>query len=188
MLSELEKSKKGLKYCFDDEEVIDVKIQAIINAGRFNSCENADEQNEILTEILGSVGDNVSIVPPFNFDNGKNIHIKSNFISNFNLTILDICEVHIGNNVMIGPNTLITSVGHPLSPKERREHLAQAKPITIGDDVWLGGGVTVLPGVTIGNNVVVGAGAVVSKDIPDNSLAVGVPARVVKKLDNDLSD
>lgn len=87
---------------------------------------------------------------------------------------------------MIGPNTTITTVGHPLSPKKRREHLAQASEIRIGNDVWLGANVTVLPGVTIGNNVVVGAGAVVSKDIPDNSLALGVPARIVRKLENDI--
>ena len=87
---------------------------------------------------------------------------------------------------MIGPHTLITTVGHPLSPKGRRDELGQAAEIRIGNDVWLGGNVTVLPGVTIGNNVVVGAGAVVTKDIPDNSLALGVPARVVRKLENDV--
>ena len=87
---------------------------------------------------------------------------------------------------MIGPNTLITTAGHPLTPKGRREHLAQGTEIRIGDDVWIGGNVTILPGVTIGNNAVIGAGAVVTKDIPDNSLAIGVPARVVRKLENDL--
>ena len=87
---------------------------------------------------------------------------------------------------MIAPNTTITTVGHPLSPKKRRAHLAQAKEIKIGDDVWIGANVTILPGVTIGNNVVIGAGAVVTKDIPDNSLAVGVPARVIKEIENDI--
>lgn len=87
---------------------------------------------------------------------------------------------------MIGPNTTITTVGHPLSPKKRQKHLAQASEIRIGNDVWLGANVTVLPGVTIGNNVVIGAGAVVNKDIPDNSLAVGVPAKVIKEIENDI--
>ena len=86
---------------------------------------------------------------------------------------------------MIGPNTLITTVGHPLSPKGRRNYLAFAKPVKIGNDVWIGGNVTILPGITIGNNVVIGAGAVVTHDIPDNSLAMGVPARVVRQLDDD---
>lgn len=86
---------------------------------------------------------------------------------------------------MIGPNTLITTVGHPLSPAKRRKHLGIAKPVTIGNDVWIGGNVTILPGVTIGNNVVIGAGAVVNRDIPDNSVAVGVPAKIVKPIEND---
>ena len=87
---------------------------------------------------------------------------------------------------MIGPNVLITSVGHPLSPKKRRQQLAQASSIKIGNDVWIGGNTTILPGITIGNNVVIGAGAVVTKDIPDDSLALGVPAKVVRELENDL--
>ena len=87
---------------------------------------------------------------------------------------------------MIGPNTTITTVGHPITPKGRRKHLAQASEITIGDDVWLGANVTILPDITIGDNVVIGAGAVVSKDIPDNSLAVGVPARVIREIENDV--
>ena len=118
--------------------------------------------------MLGAKGDKVWIAKTFNCDSGKNIFIGSNFTGNYNLTILDIREVRIGDNVMIGPNTLITTVGHPLNPKGRRVHMGIAKPVTIG------------------NNVVIGAGAVVSKDIPDNSVAVGVPARVVKTIENDV--
>ena len=100
----------------------------------------------------------------------------------------DIREVHIGDNVMIGPGTLITTVGHPLSPMGRRKHLAFAKPVHIGNDVWIGGNVTILPGVTIGNNVVVAAGAVVTKDIPDNCVVGGVPARKIKDVVNDTEE
>ena len=89
---------------------------------------------------------------------------------------------------MIGPNTLITTVGHPLTPMGRRKHLGIAKPIRIGNDVWIGGNVTILPGVTIGNNVVVAAGAVVTKDIPDNTLVGGVPAKFIRELENDIED
>lgn len=96
--------------------------------------------------------------------------------------------VHIGDYCMIGPNTLITTVNHPLTPKERRMKMAQGKPVTIGNDVWIGGNCTILPGVTIGNNVVVAAGAVVSHDIPDNSLVAGVPAKIIKKLDNNINE
>ena len=184
----MEKMLAGLEYCYDDEEISLMKLHAIENANIFNSlAEDAlDRQHEVLSDILGSVGEKVWIAKRFCFDNGKNIHIGNNFTANFNLTILDIKEVYIGDNVMIGPNTTITTVGHPLSPKDRRAHLAQGSEIRIGNDVWLGANVTILPGVTIGDNVVVGAGAVVTKDIPPNSLALGVPARVVKELENDL--
>lgn len=100
------------------------------------------------------------------------------------MTILDIGPVHIGDYAMIGPNTLITTVNHPLSAKGRRERKAQAKPVVIGNDVWIGGNCVILPGATIGNNVVVAAGAVVTKDIPDNRIVAGVPARELRKLEN----
>ena len=107
-------------------------------------------------------------------------------MSNYNLTILDAAQVIIGDYVMIGPNVLISTAGHPLSPKRRRECIAYAKPISIGDDVWIGGNVSIMAGVEIGSNVVLAAGAVVTKDIPDNSLVAGVPARVIRELENDL--
>lgn len=181
----MEKMLAGLEYCYDDEEISLMKLHAIENANIFNSLaeDDLERQHDVLSDILGSVGEKVWIAKRFCFDNGKNIHIGSNFTANFNLTILDIKEVYIGDNVMIGPNTTITTVGHPLSPKDRRAHLAQGSEIRIGNDVWLGANVTILPGVTIGDNVVVGAGAVVTKDIPPNSLALGVPARVVKELE-----
>ena len=96
--------------------------------------------------------------------------------------------VRIGNYVMIGPNTLITTVNHPITPKGRREHLGIGKPVTIGNDVWIGGNCTILPGVTIGNNVVIAAGAVVTKDVPDNCVVGGVPAKKIRDIENDLSE
>ena len=190
MMSELEKMKAGLEYCYDDEEIAAIKDNAIMQAERYNNIDPMDKQRQYdkLKEILGSIGDNEKKKKRFSFDNGKNIHIGSNFTGNYNLTILDIREVYIGDNVMIGPNTLITTVGHPITPKGRREHVGMAEPVYIGDDVWLGGNVSILPGVRIGNNVVVGAGAVVTKDIPDNSLALGVPAKVVREIENDIEE
>lgn len=187
-MKEMEKLKAGLEYCYDDEEIRLLKLTAIQNSNRFNSIDDSDldRQDEVLNEILGSIGEHCWIAKRFCFDNGKNIFIGDNFTGNFNITILDVKEVYIGDNVMIGPHTLITTVGHPLTPKGRRKHLAQATEIKIGNDVWIGGNVTILPGVTIGNNVVIGAGAVVTKDIPDNSLALGVPAKVVRELENDI--
>lgn len=186
-MTELEKLKAGLEYCYDDAEIEMLKLNAVRQCKIYNAIDDEDYEAlaEQLKKMLGAKGEKVWIAKNFNCDNGKNIFIGNNFTGNYNLTILDIREVRIGDNVMIGPNTLITTVGHPLSPAKRRKHLGIAKPVTIGNDVWIGGNVTILPGVTIGNNVVIGAGAVVNRDIPDNSVAVGVPAKVVKPIEND---
>lgn len=187
IMSELEKLKAGLEYCYDDPEVEALKERAIILCREYNAIDDTDydAQAAFLEKMLGAKGEKVWIAKTFNCDNGKNIFIGNNFTGNYNLTILDIREVWIGDNVMIGPNTLITTVNHPLTPMGRRQHLGIAKPVRIGNDVWIGGNVTILPGVTIGNNVVVAAGAVVTKDIPDNSLMGGVPARLIRELEND---
>lgn len=190
MMSELEKLKAGLEYCYDDEEIAAIKENAMKQSEIYNNipAEDRDAQVKHLKKMLGGIGDKVEIMKPFQCDNGKNITIGNNFTGNYNLVILDCNKVTIGDNVMIGPNTLITSVGHPISPKKRRDHTGMTDPVTIGNDVWIGGNVTILPGITIGNNVVIGAGAVVTKDIPDNSLAVGVPAKVIREIENDLED
>ncbi|MBR0057709.1 MAG: sugar O-acetyltransferase [Methanobrevibacter sp.] len=184
-MKEIEKLKAGLEYCFDDEEVAALKENAIINCEIYNNMDVTDRQakRDFLKEMLGSVGKNVDIEKTFNCDNGKNIFIGDNFIGNYNLTILDVKEVYIGNDVMIGPNTTITTVGHPINPNGRRKRLAQASEVRIGNDVWIGANVCILPGVTIGNNVIIGAGAVVNRDIEDNSMAVGVPARIIKEIE-----
>ena len=173
----MEKMKAGLEYTYADQELIARKTQAIEWCEEYNAIDGRDyaRQYDCLKKMLGSVGERVWISKTFCCDCGKNIFIGNDFTGNFNLTILDIREVFIGNNVMIGPNTLITTVGHPLSPR-------------IGNDVWLGGNVTILPGVTIGNNVVVAAGAVVNKDVPDNSLVGGVPAKLIRKIENDTEE
>ena len=179
-MTEMEKMEAGMEYTYADQELIARKSQAIQWCEAYNAIDGRDyvAQYAHLQKMLGAV--------TFGCDCGKNIFIGNDFTGNFNLTILDIREVYIGNHVMIGPNTLITTVGHPLSPKARRGYMAKAAPVRIGDDVWIGGNVTILPGVTIGNNVVVAAGAVVTKDVPDNSFVGGVPARLIRKLKNDL--
>lgn len=189
-MTEIEKLEAGLEYCYDDEEVCERKENAIIQCKKYNMIDDTDydAQYAQLKEMLGSVGEKVWIAKYFHCDNGKKIHIGNNFTGNYNLTILDIREVFIGNHVMIGPNTLITTVGHPLSPMGRRKHMGIAKPVSIGNDVWIGGNVTILPGVRIGNNVVVAAGAVVTKDIPDNCVVGGVPAKLIKYIPNDVEE
>ena len=187
-MTELEKLEAGLEYCYDDPEVEARKENAILQCKIYNAIDDTDydAQDAQLRAMLGHVGEKVWIAKTFNCDNGKNIFIGDNFTGNYNLTILDIRKVTIGDNVMIGPGCLISTVNHPLTPMGRQQHMGIAKPVTIGNDVWLGGNVTVLPGVTIGNNVVVAAGAVVTKDVPDNSLVGGVPARLIRKIENDI--
>lgn len=186
-MTELEKLDAGLEYDFWDAEVNARKLSAIKGCAKLNAINPTDEaaRAKAIGELFGSVGENPTVLPVFNCDYGANIHVGKDFLANYNVTILDIAPVHIGDYVMIGPNTLITTVNHPLSPAGRRKHLGIAKRVVIGDDVWIGGNVTILPGVTIGSNVIVAAGAVVTKDVPDNCLVGGVPARVIRELDEE---
>lgn len=184
-MTELEKLDAGLEYDFWDAGVNGRKLHAIEGCQRLNAIRTTDDaaRAEAIRALFGAVGANPVVLPTFNCDSGSNIHVGDNFLANYNVTILDIAPVHIGDYVMIGPNTLVCTVGHPLSAAGRRKHLGIAKPITIGNDVWIGGNCTILPGVTIGNNVVVAAGAVVTKDVPDNCMVGGVPARVIRGLE-----
>lgn len=186
-MTELEKLEAGLEYDFYDEEVNSRKLHAIEGCAKLNAISPADDEarEAAIRDLFGTAGSTPTVLPVFNCDNGNNIHVGDNFLSNYNVTILDIAPVHIGNYVMIGPNVLITTVNHPLSPKGRRAHLGQAKSVAIGNDVWIGGNCTILPGVTVGNNVVIAAGAVVTKDVPDNCVVGGVPAKLIKKIEDD---
>lgn len=183
--SELEKLEAGEWYKVNDEEVAKRKLTAATLCQEFNTIsENEPKKQEAKArEIFGSAGKNLVVHSRLNVDNGKNIHVGDNFLANYNLTVLDIAPVNIGNNVWIGPNTDIYTVNHPLTAKGRRERLGIGKPINIGNDVWIGGHSTICPGVTIGSGVVVAAGSVVTKNIPDNVVVGGVPAKIIKKIE-----
>lgn len=142
----------------------------------------SEAKQELLKKVLGSTKESFTIEQPFYCDYGYNIHIGNNFFSNFNCVILDVALVTIGDDVLLGPNVSLFTVNHVLDPKGRKQGLEYAKPITIGNNVWIGGNVVILPGVTIGENSVIGAGSVVTKDIPANVIAVGNPCKVVKEI------
>lgn len=143
------------------------------------------KRNELIYSILGKAGENIHIEAPFHCDYGKNIEVGNKFFSNFNCTILDVGKVIIGDNVMFAPNVSIYTAGHPIHPDSRNSGYEYGIPITIGNNVWIGGNVVINPGVTIGNNVVIGAGSVVTKDIPDNMIAVGCPCKVIREITED---
>lgn len=136
----------------------------------------------LLKSILGKTGENICIEAPFHCDYGWNIEVGENFFANYNLTILDVAKVTIGKNVQIAPNVSIYTAGHPIHPDTRNTGYEYGIPITIGDNVWIGGNVVILPGVKIGDNVVIGAGSVVTKDIPDNVIAMGNPCKIVREI------
>lgn len=146
------------------------------------------EQEELIKEILGKTGENVHIEAPFHCDYGYNIEVGENFFANYNLTVLDVGKVRIGKNAQIAPNVSIYTAGHPIHPESRNSGYEYGIEVTIGDNVWIGGNVCIMPGVTVGDNVVIGAGSVVTKDIPDSVIAVGNPCRVVRTITDDDRD
>ena len=144
--------------------------------------EEWDRQTELLKNILGKTGGNVHIEAPFHCDYGYNIEVGENFFANYNLIILDVGKVRIGDNAQIAPNVSIYTAGHPIHPDSRNSGYEYGIPVTIGDNVWIGGNTCIMPGVTIGNNVVIGGGSVVTKDIPDNMIAVGNPCKGIREI------
>lgn len=147
-----------------------------------------EKRRALIKEIIGKIGERFLIESPFHCDFGVNVTIGENFYANHNVTILDCAQVTIGDNVLVGPNCVIAAVGHAIDQQQRDRGLSFAYPITIGNSVWLGASVTVLPGVTIGDNTIIGAGSVVSKDIPSGVIALGNPCKVVRKITQEDKD
>lgn len=184
-MTEEEKMLAGELYDANyNKELFEKRIYAKELCKEFNDCNvrNLEEKKSILEKLFQKRIDTVLIEPNFYCDYGFNIHLGKNFYSNHNLVILDANKVEFGNNVFIGPNCGFYTSGHPLDYKTRNKGLEYAKPIKVGNNVWFGGNVCVLPGVTIGDNVVIGAGSVVNKDIPSNVVAAGNPCKVVKEI------
>ncbi|ELY54099.1 transferase [Natronococcus amylolyticus DSM 10524] len=145
--------------------------------------EEDGRRRELLEDLLGSRGENCTIEPSFRCDYGSNIHVGEDFFANFDCIFLDVCRIEIGRNCLIGPGVHIYTATHPLEADERAEGLEYGEPVTIGDDVWIGGRAVINPGVTIGDEVVVGSGAVVTENVPDGVVVQGNPATVVRELE-----
>ena len=183
-MTEKEKCRAGMLYNPNyDNELQQEMMQAADICFRYNATppSQVHERDNILAELLGRKGSNCCIRSPFFCDYGYNIEVGENFFANYNFVVLDGAKVSIGNNVFIAPNVGLHTAGHPLDSKQRNQGIEYAKPITIEDDVWIGAGVQVCPGVTIGRGAVIAAGAVVTKEIPPYTVAAGVPAKVIRQ-------
>ena len=179
-----DRMRDGDLYIADEEIAREIHAgMALTDQLNRTPASDQDQRRQILTKLLGAFGAASDIRSPFYCEYGHQIRIGSRTFANFGLTILDVAPVTIGDDVQIGPHVQLLTATHPLEARSRRDKWEYAQPITIGDNVWLGAGSIVCPGVTIGDNTVVGAGAVVTGDLPANVLAVGVPALPVRAID-----
>ncbi|MCI7402156.1 MAG: sugar O-acetyltransferase [Christensenella sp.] len=191
-MTEYEKMISGLLYNSSDEELINMRTKLRLQVDKFNRSSPADYEHrmQIIDEMIPHHGDNIYIEPNIRLEYGINLKIGKNFFLNFDSVILDVCPITIGDNVLIGPRVVIATPMHPLDYHERNTQLVDgkmrsleyAKPITIGNNVWIASNVTICGGVTIGDNVVIGSGSVVTKDIPSDTLAYGVPCKPIRKI------
>lgn len=174
----------GELYKADNPELVLARTRARLLTDRFNQSdhENPDERTRILKELFASTGQNFCIEPPFRCDYGFNISIGDNFYANFDCIILDICQVSIGRNVLLGPRVCIYAAEHPVDATVRAAGLERGRPVTIGDNVWIGGNTVINPGVSVGDNVVIGSGSVVTRNIPPDTVAAGAPCKVIRRL------
>lgn len=185
MKSEKEKMLSGELYDanYDLDLIAERKsCKAVLHEINTLSPTDDEKRYELLRDILGKVKSRFIIESPFHCDYGYNIELGENFYMNVNCVVLDEAKVTFGDNVFVAPNCAFYTAGHPFDVEQRNRGLEYARPITVGNNVWIGGNVVVVPGVSIGDNCVIGAGSVVTKDIPANSLAVGNPCKVVRKI------
>lgn len=179
-----ERMLAGDLYIADDPESGRIAQRAVALADSYHRAEVAADADarDLLAQLVGHLGEEAYVKPPLFVDYGENISIGDRVFVNYNLTALDVAPIVIGDDCLIGPNVQLLTPTHPIDPEPRRDKLEAAQPITLGRNVWLGGGVIVCPGVTIGDNSVIGAGSVVTRDIPANVIAVGNPARVLREI------
>lgn len=185
MKSEKEKMLNGQLYHAADPELLRERMNARRLTRLFNESLETDDnkRTELLKQLFGSTGKTLYIEPTFRCDYGYNIHVGENFFANFDCVFLDVCEIRIGDNCFVAPGVHIYTATHPLNANQRISGEEYGIPVNIGDNVWIGGGAIINPGVKIGHNVVIASGAVVTKNVPDNMVAGGNPAKIIKRIE-----
>lgn len=184
MKTEKEKMLAGELYDPLDQQLVDDRLRTRLLIKELNDSreDQAEERMRILKELIPMAGEGLWLQPPFYCDYGYNMVLGEKVFFNFNCVVLDVAEVKIGSRTLFGPNVQIYTATHPVDPVERASGVEYAKPISIGEDVWVGGSAVICPGVTIGNRCVIGAGSVVTRDIPDDVFAAGNPCRVIRSI------
>lgn len=182
MKTEKEKMLAGELYHPEDKQLVEDRIEARRLTRLYNETKETESKSRkaLLIQLLGTVGEEFYIEPTFRCDYGYNIHLGERFFANFDCVFLDVCEIRIGHNCMFGPGVQLYTATHPLEAELRNSGIEYAKPIVIGNNVWIGGSAIINPGVTIGDNAVIASGAVVTRDVPEGAIAGGNPARIIK--------
>ncbi len=180
----LQRMSDGRVYYCNSEELMQKQLECMENIYDYNATRPSEQEKRasLLKKIFAEIGEDGYVEPPLRANWGINTHIGNHFYSNFNLTLVDDTDIYIGDNVLIGPNVVLATANHPVRPDIRRKAAQYNLPIHIGNNVWLGAGVIVVPGVSIGDNTVVGAGSIVTKDLPADCVAFGNPCRVHRKI------
>jgi maltose O-acetyltransferase len=186
--SEKEKKQNGELYDPDDADLVEERSRARELIRRYNQTTEGegDRRQHLLRELFGTIDGTAHVTPPFRCDYGYNIHVGENFYTNFDCVILDACRVEIGSDCMLAPGVHIYTATHPLNATERINGPEYAIPVTVGDNVWIGGHATLNPGVTVGDESVIASGAVVTEDVPDGVVVQGNPAEITKEIDENL--
>lgn len=184
-MTEREKMLNGELYKPSDEELTKLRLNARTITEELNqtSANKQEERTKLIKKLFGSTGENITIESTFYCDYGCNIHVGENFYANYNCVFLDVAEIHFGANCFVAPQVGIYAARHPVDPIIRNSGVEDGKPINIGDNCWIGGHATILPGVTLGNNVVVASGSVVTKSFGDSVVIGGNPAKIIRHID-----
>lgn len=184
-MSMKDKMHTGELYLPGDEEILKIQLKKLDRLYDFNMTRptELDKREALLKEMFAEIGEGCYIEPPFHANfGGGHVHFGSHIYANFNLTMVDDTHIYVGDYTMFGPNVTVATAGHPILPELRRQGYQYNAPVHIGENCWIGAGVLIMPGVTIGDNSVIGAGSVVTKDIPSDVVAIGVPCRVLREI------